>query len=309
MQKCDICGKEFSSELYLSKHKKSHLQEGEQISCELCDKIFTSVRAFKNHLAFQHEPTLSKEDCLECGKSFKSDIHLRQHLQRTHQNISKYECDVCGKRVKTIHELREHFLNVHDRVRMKCDICNMNFSASYINAHRLGHYGIKHKCDVCSKTFKHKRTLRFHFEKVHNEYDSPRPICGQCNKEFTQKSGLKRHISLVHQKSELVLCKKCNIKFASKRNLANHMKHIHERFRYECNVCTKDFASRSSLASHSSLHEALKYRCDICDKSYNVKPALKKHYKTHNTTLSCIICLNNFTTNCYLREHIQRVHK
>uniref|UniRef100_A0A146L6R4 Zinc finger protein 729 n=1 Tax=Lygus hesperus TaxID=30085 RepID=A0A146L6R4_LYGHE len=80
--KCDICGKAFSSEMYLSGHKAGH----------------TESRPYP---------------CSECPKTFKSHSHLKNHML-THSGAKCQVCAVCGKAFLTKSSLRRHE-GIHSR--------------------------------------------------------------------------------------------------------------------------------------------------------------------------------------------------
>ncbi|XP_014245574.1 zinc finger protein OZF-like [Cimex lectularius] len=74
--RCDICGKSFSSELYLSGHRAGHT-EARPYPCSQCLKTFKSLSHLKNHI-LTHTGDRGHV-CSTCGKAFLTKSSLRRH--------------------------------------------------------------------------------------------------------------------------------------------------------------------------------------------------------------------------------------
>ncbi|KAF6204514.1 hypothetical protein GE061_002856 [Apolygus lucorum] len=74
--KCEICGKAFSSEMYLSEHVAGHT-ESRPFSCPECPKTFKSQSHRKNHM-LTHSGAKCQV-CSVCGKAFLTKSSLRRH--------------------------------------------------------------------------------------------------------------------------------------------------------------------------------------------------------------------------------------
>ena len=151
---CNICGKDFPGEKYLSMHMALHRASGQpdnlpqvvmdmeddppvkrtksnnnsQWTCKICDKTFAQNSNYKNHIR-----THSDERpfvCDICCIGFKERYHLKKHQLFKHSTELKEECRVCGKRFKDSTAVRAHE-RIHSDVRpYACRRCGKTFKTS-----------------------------------------------------------------------------------------------------------------------------------------------------------------------------------
>ncbi len=58
--------------------------------------------------------------------------------------------------------------------------------------------------------------------------------------------------------------------------------HSGDKETHKCLVCSKEFATRTSLRNHTSVHTGEKpYQCPYCEKTFRLQCVLKKHKRTH----------------------------
>ena len=159
--KCYICDKSYADRYSLRYHLRTH-GIGRQIRCEYCNKSFSKPSRLEAHVRAQHD-NIRDFDCLQCGKKFKTRVHLGNHARR-HSGERPFACSVC-----------------EDRFRHKASLI----------AHMRSHVGSRpYCCEVCGKTFREPSTLKAHC-RVHTG-DKPYR-CGLCDKSFTQRAGLNYH--------------------------------------------------------------------------------------------------------------------
>ena len=83
--------------------------------------------------------------CDQCGKEFKWEQGLKQHMKIEHADYkpdSKFKCHICSKQLKQNNSYRKHMVNVH---------------------------GMGERCNVCSKLCMDKAGLEYHTKKFHDE--------------------------------------------------------------------------------------------------------------------------------------------
>ena len=72
---CKECGKMFTSEINLERHKQLHLNQ-EKLNCKKCDKKFMTEKGLTQHMTKHIEPV----SCNLCEKQFSSQDYLDQHI-------------------------------------------------------------------------------------------------------------------------------------------------------------------------------------------------------------------------------------
>ncbi|KAK9885871.1 hypothetical protein WA026_013746 [Henosepilachna vigintioctopunctata] len=168
--KCDICFKDFYSDMYLKKHVMQHDDSyiPPSVPCSQCDKVFSCKRSLTVHVESFHNGV--RHICEICGKSLSTQYSLRLHM-RTHSEEKPFGCEICGKRFAKSSTRQDH-LRIHTKQR-------------------------PHICTKCGKGFTQRTPLITHIKSVHG---TERPFqCPMCSKAFATKSLLKTH-SKVHGK-------------------------------------------------------------------------------------------------------------
>lgn len=195
------CGRYLSTWESLQKHQKMHLKQEKTFECDSCDKKFLTTTGLRIHKQNSDHKTPEELSCEICGKLFKDFRILKKH-KRTHlPDDEKYcfECELCGKRLIDKFSLKYHIENVHYGVKVaECKICNKTFAhRSNLRSHMISHSNEKIECKSCGKIFKNQISLQTHFKNFHKE-NLKRFTCEQCEKTFKSKVELLRHSSRVH---------------------------------------------------------------------------------------------------------------
>ncbi|XP_017787940.1 PREDICTED: zinc finger protein 260-like [Habropoda laboriosa] len=132
---CDICGKFYTSNYSLYKHRKvAHLNEY-KFQCNVCNKRLLTQENLDNHME-QHSRTY---ECKECGKVFASKRYLATHTT-THTGVKPYTCHICKKNFRTSHMRNTHLLTHSAERPHICDLCGQSFKRRYyMIEHRRKH--------------------------------------------------------------------------------------------------------------------------------------------------------------------------
>ena len=51
--------------------------------------------------------------CTLCSKNFRSNSHLKRHVDSVHEKLKKHECDICEKKYYQKSHLKEHVQTAH----------------------------------------------------------------------------------------------------------------------------------------------------------------------------------------------------
>ena len=108
-------------------------------------------------------------------------------------------CDSCDKSFANPQNLKIHKASVHEKLRFKCDSCNIftSPSASTLRNHiKKAHKGVNFNCNLCGKYFANSQNLKKHRRTVH---EKKRVDCDSCDRSFSQPHGLKIHKRNVHK--------------------------------------------------------------------------------------------------------------
>uniref|UniRef100_A0A182KA93 Uncharacterized protein n=1 Tax=Anopheles christyi TaxID=43041 RepID=A0A182KA93_9DIPT len=140
---CDSCGREFRSRQAFERHVKLHLglEVTEQVQCGECLKWLNSKRALKMHVKLVHMEAGQTFQCDICTQQCPNSRALANHKQRVHVE-ERFKCEECGKLFKRQLYLKEHVAALHTRKPLySCEVCGATFNS---NANKYSHRKNKH---------------------------------------------------------------------------------------------------------------------------------------------------------------------
>ena len=77
--------------------------------CPFCEKIFTTLTSYKEHLKSKHENSTPYK-CTQCHRSYGTKARLKTHQRNMHQRI---KCDECMQEICNTFILKRHKATVH----------------------------------------------------------------------------------------------------------------------------------------------------------------------------------------------------
>ena len=91
---CDLCGKCFASQKFLSNHKQIYHRGGKQNKCDLCGKLYFHRKGLKKHIEEKHSEKEPKENaneivCSLCNNMFQSIPDFEKHLSESNYHGKK----------------------------------------------------------------------------------------------------------------------------------------------------------------------------------------------------------------------------
>lgn len=161
-------------------------------------------------------------------------------------------------------------------------------------------------CDFSAKA---ADVLEKHVERVHML--NVNLSCWKCDFTAREMRDLCQHLKEHFPKSPFVCdVEKCTMRFLRLGLLVrHHMSHMKEK-PYQCDFCTKTYATYNQLSSHKKLHEGgRQFECDVCFKKFSTKGAMQQHRAIHfdNKPYLCDLCGFSTKHQSHLISH-RKIH-
>lgn len=209
--------------------------EDTSLTCQMCPKIYKSVKVIHNHLRKEHQVDLDDAILKQIRSSLKtlptkkSDHSFDRPPQPTpllddSQTSPKksHTCLKCSRTFSSKTILSDHERsNCGSKPVYVCDICHKGYhSAGSLKTHKTMHTGeLNHVCPYCGQTFRTAGQVKIHSRKHTGE----KPYsCKKCDKSFGHRESLLTHES-VHTGVKRFMCK-CGQRFSCISNLKAHRK-------------------------------------------------------------------------------------
>ncbi|GLD65314.1 zinc finger protein 574 [Lates japonicus] len=306
-------------------------------SCRSCSKTFPSQLQLVQHRRKSHVTERSFV-CGICSKSFKKQIHVRNHI-RTHTGERPFQCSDCGKTFSSLANLMRHTL-IHSGVRpYRCDVCHRSFSqSSNLRQHSLLHSNAATLCcPDCPATFRWPTKLAAHRYTQHPGAPAPFP-CPHCEAGFLSRRQrdnhcLEQHPTLVQAGTGTEVGKETHSQAEPGKDLTSEPSTSTAvetqtgdstslvRGGLDCNICGKKLNSPANLRLHRLSHFALgpgrprstsgkrpkAHQCPVCGKLFVSSSGVALHQRVHTgeRPFPCQVCGKRFRQNTHLREHLR----
>ncbi|XP_077577193.1 uncharacterized protein LOC144199430 isoform X2 [Stigmatopora nigra] len=246
---CRICLLSFPSHDTLERHLLGNHLENEFYECDLCKRVFTTLKACEHHVEMHR--IMPEVVCVKCGRHFTQAKFLQRHQREGCQRV--FNCPDCVETFANKDLLLKHSF-FHLRVPpYTCVKCRCHF--------RLPKLYRQHKCEP----------WRIH--------------CVACLRVFSSRNSFLKHKKETgcwgncDVKEDEIRCLECGISFGTTEELKEHGG-AHQRV-LKCAECGKGFRSALLLMSHMGGHAGKSpCLCQSCGLGFPHQQNYESHMKT-----------------------------
>lgn len=323
------CERAFAVKKSLDTHMCTHTGDMPfPCTFEGCDKRFRSKGVRIQHMRVHTGIKPYKCTVAGCDKSFSQDGTRDRHVL-THVSTNEFICiyKECKKDFKTQENLNRHISRMHENGnKYKCQWPNCTqwfYCATELEYHMNRHAGKKpFICteDGCNVACADPSSLKSHYQYIHtfreNRFRCDWPTC---NFFCGDKDEFDIHFKVHVEGRDVVVCTEetCDLEFLSRCRMLNHRRKVHtnENPMYPCEwpSCSNEYTGMGGLNAHYRSHTGEKpfdCRHERCDLSFVQSGIRNRHECTHNdpSSFGCGLCDKSFSSEEYLKHHIERVH-
>ncbi|XP_019118363.2 histone-lysine N-methyltransferase PRDM9 [Larimichthys crocea] len=323
---CSDCGKSFTNEAALRKHKVTVHERLRPYVCTVCQMCFGQYNDLTRHLRSHQKRSRSKEpinplpeesttmpfSCAECSLAFPSVDALQQHISQHHSGeiVVEIQDDDPPPAV-------DDQSNDPDFIP-QASVAESTQKLSSQRPQRLGArskisaitklIAPKRRSTICKKPSPSSAQAEGSSAEPEATVDTNRKLtkfkwfsCNRCKRTYSNPDELKVHKCMLRQHK----CGQCGATFNKSGFLKRHEQMVHTNAKsYSCDRCGKVFATSANLKQHQKSNTCMKYHCtselfpcSFCQFSFTMKSYLIKHIKRHHPVEYLSLCNSDGLTD------------
>ncbi|XP_070975128.1 zinc finger protein 646-like [Oncorhynchus clarkii lewisi] len=320
--KCDQCGRAYRHAGSLLNHKKSH--KTGVFRCMVCQKRFYNLLALKNHQRTHFD--VKRHTCNECGKAFKIQKQLLNHLRFHKENHAKIQelnnqmqavMQMNGTRseggMRLLNAPVNQATTTHKKGGGRPTTNRKNPSVEEGAQTRVKSVEAgdprPYSCDQCGRMYRHAGSLVNH----KNSHKTGEYLCSVCNNTYSNQLAMKNHLR-IHFSVKKHNCQECGKAFRGKKQLSSHIcAHLRKDMpggvrgrgrrrarNVKCKQCRQTFISADQLTAHT---------CgSLANSSEGSDGQTSMSLKREERPFTCIICNRSYRHAGSLLNH-KNTHK
>jgi uncharacterized Zn-finger protein len=290
----------------------------EEISCRICERVFTRKADVKRHVKNVHH-------IQEVGKPSENhgvDLHATDMYTSLNDGGNSSVIEVKDElfdtetknrsRTNSTDDAISHAkIKVNGKTYFQCQVCGKNLfrRCTYVRHMRI-HTGEKpFTCHVCGKQFRAEPQIQRHVREVHEGIkEHACPICGR---KFANTRTRNDHVT-VHTGERRLVCHLCGKRFKTRATFHTHKRSHTNLFPHKCCHCGKSFRRQYECTKHMMIHTGERpHACDICGKCFRYHNDMIRHKLIHSDhkPFSCAVCHLSFRQERYLKNHKMKTHQ
>lgn len=338
---CSLCNMTFVRRDFFEDHMRTHQTTGKSYECYLCRDKFKTYYQITTHMRVKHvnkkrhfphgriggkhKLSGTKFPCHDCGKVYRSNETLYNHMMNMHL-VKKHSCQICERKFMIKFNVDMHLLKNHIKAKnFECYLCHREYKTFSLMRNHLKGKHVRYRrvendvraeprafqCHFCGGVFNMQVNLNKHLVNMHKD-QLTETKCTICERVFANVRQHKLHMTLQHPKSDKQFeCYVCHKSHASQTQLRGHFQYKHlrpeiRRGKYLCTTCK----SREECVHMRQLDNG-ELQCKFCQKLFARKQNIRVHIRLHSDNpkpFKCDVCGHAFGFTNALRKHIQVRH-